>query len=89
MLRVDRFGNLVTNIDRRRFEAFAAGTRVQIAIADHPVPAVVATYAEAESGSICALFGSSDHLEIAVVNGSAADRLELTRGAEVVVRVKP
>ena len=89
VLRVDRFGNLVTNIDRRRFEAFAAGTRVQIAIADHPVPAVVATYAEAESGSICALFGSSDRLEIAVVNGSAADRLELTRGAEVVVRVKP
>jgi S-adenosylmethionine hydrolase len=85
VLRVDRFGNLVTNIERRRFEEFAAGRRIQIAIADQPVPKVVATYAEADAGSICALFGSSDHLEIAVSSGSAAERLGLTRGAEVVV----
>jgi S-adenosylmethionine hydrolase len=85
VLRVDRFGNLVTNIERRRFEEFAAGKRIQIAIADQPVPKVVATYAEADAGSICALFGSSDHLEIAVSSGSAAERLGLTRGAEVVV----
>src|SRR5881394_3663420 len=43
VLRVDRFGNLVTNIERRRFEEFAAGKRIQIAIADQPVPKVVAT----------------------------------------------
>jgi S-adenosylmethionine hydrolase len=35
---------------------------------------------------MCALFGSSDHLEIAVTGGSAADLLGLTRGAPVVVR---
>jgi S-adenosylmethionine hydrolase len=85
VLRVDRFGNLVTNIERAHIEQFAAGRRIQIAIADQPVPQVVATYAEADAGSICALFGSSDHLEIAVSSGSAAERLGLTRGAEVVV----
>jgi S-adenosylmethionine hydrolase len=85
VLRVDRFGNLITNIERRLFEEFAAGKRTQIAIADQPVPTVVATYAEADAGSICALFGSSDHLEIAVSSGSAAERLGLTRGAAVVV----
>ena len=88
VLRVDRFGNLVTNIDRRRVEEFAAGSRIHVAIADHPVANVVGTYAEAEAGSICALFDSTDHLEIAVVNGSARERLGLMRGAEVVVRLK-
>jgi S-adenosyl-L-methionine hydrolase (adenosine-forming) len=86
VVRVDRFGNLVTNIDRRRFDEFVAGRRVQIAVADRPVTRIVATYADADAGSICALFGSSDHLEIAVTGGSAAERLGLTRGAPVVVR---
>lgn len=86
VMRVDRFGNLVTNIDRRSFEQFAAGKPIQIAAADHPVTRVVSTYAEAEDGSVCALFGSSDHLEIAISGGSAAERLGLTRGARVVVR---
>ena len=88
VLRVDRFGNLVTNIDRRRFEAFAAGGVIEIEIAGHPIRSVVETYVEAERGSACALFGSSDHLEIAIAGGSAAERLALKRGAPVLVRLK-
>jgi S-adenosylmethionine hydrolase len=45
----------------------------------------VDTYAEAAAGSACALVGSSDHLEIAVVDGSAAARLGVGRGASVTV----
>jgi S-adenosylmethionine hydrolase len=86
VVRVDRFGNLVTNIDRRSFDEFVADRRVQMAVADRPVTRIVATYDDADAGSICALFGSSDHLEIAVTGGSAAERLGLTRGAPVVVR---
>ena len=37
------------------------------------VDRLVATYAEAPAGQICALFGSSDHLELAVNGGSAAE----------------
>ena len=85
VLRVDRFGNLVTNIDRRTFDRFAGGGALDIAVADQPVPRLVATYAEADTGSICALFGSGDHLEIAVTGGNAAERLHLDRGAPVVV----
>jgi S-adenosyl-L-methionine hydrolase (adenosine-forming) len=89
VLRIDRFGNLLTNIDRRSFEAFAAGDPVEIDIAGHLIARVVDTYAEAEGGSACALFGSSDHLEIAIAGGSAAERLGLARGAAVVARLKP
>jgi S-adenosylmethionine hydrolase len=85
VLRVDRFGNLITNIDRRSFERFAAARRIEIAAGPHSVEKMVATYAESETGAICALFGSSEHLEIAVNGGSAADRLGLSRGARITI----
>jgi S-adenosylmethionine hydrolase len=83
VLRVDRFGNLVTNIERRVFERFAGGGGIEISAGSHAVEKVVATYAEVEPGAVCALFGSSDHLEVAVNGGSAAERLGLARGARV------
>lgn len=88
VLRVDRFGNLVTNVDRRTFDAFADAKDVQIAAGGHRIGSVVRTYAEVEDGSLCALFGSSDHLEIAVNGGSAADRLQGTRGMAISVRLR-
>ena len=88
VVRIDRFGNLVTNVDRRSFEAFAAGGPIEIEVDSHRIARLVDTYAEAESGSACALFGSSDHLEIALSVGSAAERFGLRRGAPVLVRLK-
>jgi len=86
VLRVDRFGNLVTNVDRRTFERFAGGGGVEILAGDQAVGKVVATYADAEPGAVCALFGSSEHLEVAVSGASAAERLDLARGARVTIR---
>jgi len=88
VLLVDRFGNLVTNIDRKLFDKFTYGNGIEISAADHLVGRVVATYAEAAAGEVCALFGSSDHLEIAVNAGSASNQLSLTRGAPVTIRKK-
>ena len=84
VLRVDRFGNLVTNVDRRTFERLAGGG-IEVAAGAHAVSSVVATYGEAAEGSVCALFGSTEHLEIAVNGGSAAERLGLARGAPVTI----
>jgi S-adenosylmethionine hydrolase len=83
VLRVDRFGNLITNIDRRTFEKFAAGGALTIQIGDHLVSRVVSTYADAGSGELTALFGSSDHLELALNGGSASAALAAGRGARV------
>jgi hypothetical protein len=88
VIRVDRFGNAITNIDRRRFEQAAAG-HVRITAGAHEIPRVVATYADAGAGEPCALFGSTEHLEIAVPGASAADRLGLGRGAPVVIQRLP
>jgi S-adenosyl-L-methionine hydrolase (adenosine-forming) len=80
---VDRFGNLVTNIDRRRFDQFRHEESISIAVDGQVVDRLVATYAEAPAGSICALFGSSDHLELALNGGSAAHQLGVGRGATI------
>ena len=83
VVRVDRFGNLITNIDHRTFDQFSRGAAIAVTIDGHEVPRIVPTYAESGAGEICALFGSSDHLEIAVNGGSAAGELGVGRGAQV------
>jgi S-adenosylmethionine hydrolase len=86
ILTSDRFGNLVTNIDRKTFEGFAKLGEFRILASGTPVGRLVSTYAEISPGEVCALFGSSDHLELAANAASAAERLGLTRGAEVEIR---
>jgi S-adenosyl-L-methionine hydrolase (adenosine-forming) len=81
VLRVDRFGNLISNIDRRAFEKLASP--LEIHVGEREISKVVSTYADAEAGALCALFGSTDHLEIAVNGGNAAETLALGRGARV------
>jgi S-adenosylmethionine hydrolase len=82
VLRVDRFGNLITNIDRRTFDKVAGGP-LDIHVGTHAVTRVVSTYADVAPGAVCALFGSTDHLEVAVNGASAAESLGLGRGASV------
>jgi S-adenosylmethionine hydrolase len=85
VVRVDRFGNLVTNVDRRTFDRFVNVERVAIGAGAATVGKVVMTYADADPGALCALFGSSEHLEIATNGGSAAERLTLGRGAKITI----
>jgi S-adenosylmethionine hydrolase len=84
VLRLDRFGNLITNIDRRTFDSFARG-EVVIEIAGHHLEAVVSTYSDVEAAALCALIGSTGYLEVAVNGGSAAAALAATRGMPVAV----
>lgn len=85
VLRADRFGNLITNIDRRTFDAIVipGGRALEVHVGGHQVQRVVSTYADAQPGEICALFGSSDHLEVVANGASAAALLNLGRGAPV------
>jgi S-adenosylmethionine hydrolase len=83
VVRVDRFGNLVTNIDRKTFDRIAAQGGLEITVNGQVIPKVVGTYAESGPGEACALFGSTDHLEIAVNGASAAEHLGSARGSRV------
>jgi S-adenosylmethionine hydrolase len=83
VLRIDRFGNLVTSIDRAAFDGFAA-TEAVVLVGPHQIR-LVGTYGEAAPNALCALFGSSNRLEVAVNGGSAARHLGVARGAPVAV----
>ncbi len=75
VLLADRFGNAITNIDRQAFDAFAGTGRIRITAGGRPIERVVQTYGEIGPDEVCALFGSTDRLELAVRGGSAAEAL--------------
>jgi S-adenosyl-L-methionine hydrolase (adenosine-forming) len=80
VVHTDRFGNLVTNIDAGQVPDAA---RVTFPERSNVQVRMVATYAEAEEGELIALIGSVGFLEVAVRNGSAAERLGAGRGMQV------
>jgi hypothetical protein len=90
---VDLFGNATTAFGPAEVADVlaAAGSdpaRVVVDVGGAVLP-LVNTYAEVASGEPCALVGSGGRLEVAVNQGRAADRLGLSRGARVRVRVLP
>jgi S-adenosylmethionine hydrolase len=76
VLRIDRFGNVVTNLDRKACERMTEGIGVlQLTVGGHQIARLVSTYFEIGPGEIAALFGGTDHLECAAQAASAAERL--------------
>ncbi|MGE0449424.1 MAG: S-adenosyl-l-methionine hydroxide adenosyltransferase family protein [Vicinamibacterales bacterium] len=84
VIRVDRFGNAITNIAASAVASLPADLVVHAG--DVEIAGLVPSYAHAAHGAPCALIGSSGHLEVALNGGSAAKTLRLERGAVVQVR---
>ncbi|NPA85069.1 MAG: SAM-dependent chlorinase/fluorinase [Crenarchaeota archaeon] len=76
---IDRFGNVMTWSKEAPFEP---GQRVRV----NGLPAMfVRTFSEVRPGELAVYFNSFGYLEVAVYMGSAAERLGLKPGDEVVV----
>ena len=87
VIRVDRFGNVVTNIDRRAYEKLAGNlAAMQLTVGGRSIAHIVSTYADIAPGEIGALFGSTDHLECSAQAASAAERLGVSVGDPVELR---
>jgi S-adenosylmethionine hydrolase len=84
VLYVDRFGNLVTNIEAARLAAFPRRA-VSTTIGGVQVRGIATAYADVERGALLAVIGSWGLLEIARRDGSAAGALGVGVGAPVVV----
>ena len=86
----DGFGNLVTNISREsvaRLITSFPDQQVSVRIQNSAPMKIFNTYGDAPPGASLATFGSFELLEIAVRNGSAADRFGREVGASVLARV--
>jgi S-adenosylmethionine hydrolase len=91
VIHVDRFGNLITNISREDYQAArekVPGDGFKVLLAKQEINGLKEYYAEAQKGESIALFGSSNLLEIAQNQGSAARTLGVARGAEVGLLLK-
>jgi len=88
VLRVDQFGNLITNVRVEDAPALAsADGKCTIKAGTTVVAKIVGTFAEGASGEVVGVVGSSGYLEICVNKTSAARMLGIGRGTEVTVEL--
>lgn len=83
ILRIDKFGNLITNLTARDIPKPARGYALRIA--GHEIRQHVSSYAEAEPKEPFTIFGSSGYLEISVNRGSAASLLKVNESEKFVL----
>jgi hypothetical protein len=82
VIHIDHFGNLLTNISEADLRAFSKEDLL-VSIDAVQIHGVVASYAAVEIGASAALINSWGMLEIAVRNGSAAQRCGVLPGQPV------
>ncbi|MGD9225810.1 MAG: SAM-dependent chlorinase/fluorinase [Desulfobacterales bacterium] len=90
IISIDRFGNLITNVDSdslARLRQNDTENRLQIRINTHVISDLSDTYVSAAPGSPLALIGSRNYLEIAVNCGSAKQHFKAQKGDTVRVKI--
>lgn len=88
VLRIDHFGNLVTNITPEDVPGLAtANGKLMIRVGNGQANKIVQTFAQGAPGEVVGLIGSGGFLEISVNKGNAARALGAARGAEVTVEL--
>lgn len=85
VLLVDSFGNLITDIRAAMLPSCPAARDLVVVCRDCQVTGLCRAYGDSPPGTLVALVGSSDRLELAVVQGSAAALTGATPGERVLV----
>lgn len=80
---VDNFGNLSSNLTREHLSGLG---EVTVEIAGQRIRGLIKTFGEAQPGELVALFGEADDLAVCVVNGSAAQELNVRAGENLTVK---
>lgn len=78
VMHIDRFGNLILNLTRQDLEN---PEQISFIVGNHVINSLSSTFADVEEGELVAYTGSSrNHIEIAVRNGNAAQKLGIQIG---------
>jgi S-adenosylmethionine hydrolase len=86
VLKVDSFGNLITNFRGEDLPAAAIEKgAINLQVGTHAISKLVPTFANGNAGEAIAYVGSSGNLEIGVNKGSASKTLGVGRGAPVLL----
>jgi S-adenosyl-L-methionine hydrolase (adenosine-forming) len=88
VLRVDNFGNLITNVTAEIVPALITpDAKFTIRVGNAAVTKIVPTFAQGTAAEPFAIIGSSGYVEICVNKGSAARAVGAGRGAEVTMEL--
>ncbi len=82
---IDRFGNLRTNVRQDHLQGFNQSFSLTVRIAGHAIDKLVNTFGDAEPGQLVALVREDGPLGISLVNGNAAEKLNVAVGDKVEV----
>jgi len=86
VLKVDKFGNLITNFTPENSPAvFASDAKLKITVAQTPIAGLRGSYAEGKPGELFGVLNSMGYLEIACNRAAASNLTKAGRGAEVLV----
>lgn len=80
ILKVDRFGNLITNFHIDEFGGFRTN-RFALQVGSEVVTRLAGTFGDLQAGEVAAIVGSSGFIEVVVNRQSAAKRLGCEAGA--------
>src|SRR5262249_42157363 len=80
VLHIDKFGNVITNLRRAHLK-----NDFSIRSGASSIARLCSSFSEAEHDAIFAIEGSTGYIELAMNQGSAAERLKVERGAEIEV----
>lgn len=83
----DRFGNLFTNITHKDLERFDPSS-IKVRAGYTQIDRLSQSYSDVEKGELLCLIGSGGYLEIALREGSAAEKLRFPLGTEVEITGK-
>ena len=85
ILKVDKFGNLITNIRADDAPSLfqAEPPEFKLAVGKAEITRIRTAYAEGAAGEAFGILGSSGYLEISANRGAAANLVQATKGAEV------
>ena len=86
IVKIDSFGNAITNISENALSGFFKRSVYEISVRSVSLRQLNTSYAGSEIGEPLAIIGSSGMLEIAINGGSAEKVLELKRGDIVAVQ---
>lgn len=90
ILKVDRFGNLVTNITPQDAPMLfgAKPTPFKMVVGKHEITEIHPNYSEGAPGEVFGILGSMGYLEIAANRGSAARIVGSGKGSEVTISLE-
>lgn len=83
VIRIDNFGNLITNIPRDAFDTLSKGKTYTVQFGGEKFKRIHNNYHQADQGDCFLIFNSLDLLEIGIYKGNASELLGLSYDSSV------